>query len=296
MKHSICHLLLVTTALTVSAGVSAQVRIPWKLPEMTELEPSPYTEIVVPNFFVLELNGAYEVSFGMELPIDPSRAGSLQAAGFTYEIDLNEGTYTLTEISPLDVVAGPVGFSAQGWESPTLNTGVANTGVSDIGELGPSIGVMDADAASGGDAGNCGKHWKIFLWAKTRTEDPPGINLAETEQQAVWGSDYCQNRIEGVIRRHWANPSTIFFDTSWFVIDSDSSQSPGWTYFPWTWADTYGSYQNDDFLDDDQSTWASHTIEFTLFRNGANLSHSIVHTGYFSYLLSGDLLHNFYYY
>ncbi len=41
MKNSICCLLSVATTIIISADVVAQVRIPWKLPEMTELEPSP---------------------------------------------------------------------------------------------------------------------------------------------------------------------------------------------------------------------------------------------------------------
>ena len=230
----------------------------------------------------------------MELPVDPSRAGFVQVAGFTYEIDLNEGTYTLTEMGPLDVIAGPVGLSSTGLGTYKLNSGAAGAVTVSPGVKG--AGTTVTRTANGSEAGSCGDHWTIFLWAQTRTEDIPGINLAETEQQAIWGSDYCQNRLEGIIRRHWANPSTVFFDTKWFEIDSGNSQSPGWTYFPWTWADTWGDYQNDNFLDNSQSTWASHSIEFTLYQNIAYSNHSIVHTGYFSYLLTGDISHNFYYY
>ncbi len=243
---------------------------------------------------MLELNGAYEISFGKEHPVDPIGAETLHVAGFTYEIDLNKGTYTLTEIDPLDVVAGLIGFSSQEREPPILYTGMANPRGGNPGVDAASTGMTDINAAS--EAGNCGNLWRIHLWVKTRTEDPLGINLAETEQTAIWNSNYCQNRLIGVSRRHWANPSTIFFDTYWFVIDSGSSQSPRTTFYPWTWADTYGYYQNDNFGVDSQSTWASHTIDFTLFRNIAYSNYRIVHTGYYQFFLSGDILDNFYFY
>ncbi len=268
---------------------------------MAQLEPSPHTDIVVPNFTVLELNGAYEVSFGMELPIDPSGADSLQVAGFTYEINLNDGTYTLTETDSLNLVAGPVGFSSKGLEAPALQTGVAGAGTTGMGGLSPNMGASSAGitrATGASEAGNCGRMWRILLSAEAITYDPVTINLAETEQRAAWDSNYCQNRLDTITRRHWANPST-FFNTHWFVIDSGSSQSPRWTYYPWTYADTYGYYQNDDFLNPNQSTWAPHTIEFTLWQNITYVNHSIVHTGELSELLdilSGDLSTSFYYY
>ncbi len=255
---------------------------------MIQLEPSPLSDIVLPNFTVLELNGDYEVSFGMELPVIPSNSGSSQIAGFAYEIDVNQGTYALTELDPLDLVPGPVGFSSQGVGNPTLTVGIDN---SNEQRMNLSMG-----AGATGESQYCGRDWFISLLVHTVTYDPIFISLARTTQSASWDSNLCQNRfIMNPVQEVWANPSTIFFDTSWYIVDEEADHSPAFFWLPWTWADVYGYYENEDFLSNDYRTQAQHEIKFTLSANVVYLNTRIYHTGYYSFLLRGVVWKSFHY-
>ena len=114
--------------LFIALPATAQVRFPYKLPEMIELEPTFESEIVVPNFTVLELNGAYEISIGANLDLVTG------AAGFDYEVDMEAETYTISALDPMDVVARFYAVRKRGYSAsigrfiPEISSGHASVG------------------------------------------------------------------------------------------------------------------------------------------------------------------------
>ena len=279
---------------------------------MIELQPSPLSEIVVPNFTVLELNGAFEVYFGIKIAL--GEVGGFQASGLTYTIDLDEGTYILTEKDPLEIVAGPVGLSLSEWDNSKLSgsagstEGPVNTSETfgssvvtlDLGQTGSSAAGLGASASANN---SCDVVRRVFLIATVRTLDPPKIVLARTYQSAAWNANLCLNELTSVHRYFWGNPDTIPwagpFTTNWYEISSEANSSQLFQWHAWTYATATAVYQNDnflgpfDFFSRPKSTWALHKIDFDLDGNYAYLDYYTTHWGFMSWLLKGDLDHVF---
>ena len=263
--------------LFIALPATAQVRIPYKLPEMIELEPTFESEIVVPNFTVLELNGAYEISIGANLDLVTG------AAGFDYEVDMEAETYTISALDPMDVVAGPLGFTLSEREAIALQSG---------GSFQRSVPGMQAWAAqSDSTSSNCGRLLSVYLWVKAITRDPIFIELARTTQSANWSTNSCRTRLNSVNRTYWANSNTIFFNTHWYRVSKRESQSimRVWYLNSGTSAETWAKYRNDDFMRDDRPTFATHEIEFFLEKTHTFYhDFTATHTGEFWPFLHGS--------
>lgn len=296
--------LFITLVLSVSVDATAQqplpqTRVPYKLPEMIELEPSPLSEIAVSNFSVLELNGAYEVYFGINIAL--GEVGGFYASGISYEIDLDEKTYILTAKDPLDIVPGPAGFLSQESEL-TLNS--SKDGVTNFDrtlQTNPNTSRSGTTVAKASGNSTCEETRRVFLEAKIETQDPVNIVLARTTQSLAWNANLCAGELTSVRRYYYGNPDTIPWagrvSTNWFEIDSQGSSSPLFLTLSQTYATSMATYQNDNFLGPidifGNSTWAYHNIAAQLIRRYVYLDFYATHWGYFNWLLKGETDYTF---
>ncbi|MDE0478265.1 MAG: hypothetical protein F4234_11210 [Gammaproteobacteria bacterium] len=255
----------------------------YRLPEAVELQPSPESELVIPNFTALQLPDAVEISVRMELA--PTVTGY---DGFDYVVDLEAGTYTATYLRDHTVSNDlPPPEPLEGTELLEIIDEQLQTGVASFNRY-PS-NVMRSESAG------CGSALTATLWVELTTRDPAQIPLARTTQDARWVVNNCTTTLTYLNREYWANSDTVLFNTTWYVLSTYDWESP--RYVPLdgaSWAGAYGRYRNDDFLDDSAPTYAIHRLYFFIMRRESWWHDvSFQHYGQWSNLLRGTVRRNF---